>query len=68
VTVDRPVASEPPDDRPGWRLKLAVLAVLTLVSFGAIIALALAEQGDAATAITGTWVATCTVLAILWRG
>jgi hypothetical protein len=61
------VTSEPPDSRPGWRLKLITLAALTLISFGAIIALALADQGDAATAITGTWAATCTVLSILWR-
>jgi hypothetical protein len=61
------VASEPPDDHPGWRLKLAILAVLVLVSFGTIYALARANQGEAAAAIGVTAAGICTVLVSIWK-
>lgn len=67
MTVERPVASEPPNDRPGWRLKLLVLAIILLIGLGAVFALARADQGDAATAAAGVVTAICTVLAVMWK-
>jgi hypothetical protein len=70
MTIEPGTAHEKPEDPgdpgdPGW--KVVILAILTLVSFAAIVLVAMQGQAPAATAIGVAWAASCTVLAVIWK-